>query len=135
MSGTNLARVLQLDPVHQPHLDDQVQLAPHLLDLIAHRLQNGVIEGLSSEKRMLQHHVHLALDSVRVGEVHQALLLDRLEQLADQVLQGEHVLVQDAVLVLAFEPAERALELPLVPASELAQVSLRDGVVLIGVPQ
>ena len=122
--------VLQLDPVHQPHLYDQVQLAPHLLDLVANRLQGGVVEGLGIEEQVLQYHVHLAL-RLRL-EVLQALLPARLEEHADQVLQRE--LVLNLVLALG-EPTERSLELPLVPASELAQVSLRDGVVLVGVPQ
>eukprot|EP00964_Phaeocystis_antarctica_P037056 scaffold21174_cov52-Phaeocystis_antarctica.AAC.4 len=61
-----------------------------------------------------------------------ALLPAWLEQLADQVLQRE--LVLSLVLALG-EPAERRLALLPVPASELAQVGLGDGVVLVGVPQ
>eukprot|EP00964_Phaeocystis_antarctica_P115230 scaffold79193_cov63-Phaeocystis_antarctica.AAC.3 len=129
-SGTNLACVLQLNPVLQPHLDHHVQLDPHLFDLIAHRLQGGIIEGFCIEERVLQYHVHLAL-RLRL-EVVQPLLPARLEQLADQVLQC------DLVLSLVLAPGEAKqchLELPRVPACELAQVGLRDGVVLVGVPQ
>ena len=61
MSGTNLACVLQLDPVLEPHLDHHVQLDPHVFDLVAHRLQGGVVEGLCVEEWVLQYNLHLAL--------------------------------------------------------------------------
>eukprot|EP00964_Phaeocystis_antarctica_P038154 scaffold21836_cov51-Phaeocystis_antarctica.AAC.1 len=111
----------------QSHLDHQVQLAPHLLELVAHRLQAGVVQSLRIEERVLEHHLHLAL-LLRL-EVLQALLPARLEQLADQVLQREFVLGRVG------ETKECRLALPRVPLRKLAQVGPRDGVVLVGVPQ
>eukprot|EP00964_Phaeocystis_antarctica_P012812 scaffold7026_cov65-Phaeocystis_antarctica.AAC.11 len=114
----------------EPHLDHHVQLASHLLDLVTHQLQGGVVEGLCIEERVLQYHVHLAL--IFRLEVLQALLRVRLEELADQVLQRKLVL---SLVLTPGEAKQCHLELPRVPASELAQVGLRDGVVLISVPQ
>eukprot|EP00964_Phaeocystis_antarctica_P066644 scaffold40310_cov54-Phaeocystis_antarctica.AAC.1 len=130
MSGTNLACVLQLDPVLEPHLDHHVQLTHCVRELVAHQLQGGVVEGLCIEERVLQYHVHLAL-RLRL-EVLQALLWARLEEHADQVLQCDLVL---SLVLAPGEAKQSRLELPRVPASELAQVGLRDGVVLVGVPQ
>eukprot|EP00964_Phaeocystis_antarctica_P155069 scaffold124044_cov69-Phaeocystis_antarctica.AAC.4 len=62
----------------------------------------------------------------------QALLPARLEEPADQVLQCDLVL---SLVLAPGESAERRPELQPVPASELAQVGLRDGAVLVGAQQ
>ena len=64
LSGTDLESVLQLDPVLPSHLDDHVQLALHLLELVAQRLQGGVVERLCIKERVLQYHLHLALAAI-----------------------------------------------------------------------